>query len=135
MSPSWSDDLATGYNVIDQDHKEIFKKINEFQLSCRLGRATRDLDSLILFLEQYILHHFVIEEGFMKRFSYEGYENHHARHDEFRTAISELRKEITQEGPGVHSAIAAHYLLGDWWRDHICKYDRHLAAFLIAEKA
>jgi len=41
MALEWTDDLATGSEVIDYQHKELFKRINFLMEACRGERQGR----------------------------------------------------------------------------------------------
>ena len=50
MSIVWTDDLATGVDAIDIQHKELFKRIDNLLDSCRLGKGRDELKNVIQFL-------------------------------------------------------------------------------------
>lgn len=39
MAIEWTDELATGVNKIDNQHKELFKRINNLLDACNQGKG------------------------------------------------------------------------------------------------
>jgi hemerythrin len=58
----WKEELATGYEGIDSQHKEMFRRFNDFQSACKQGKGLGELSSLLTFLDEYIRSHFALEE-------------------------------------------------------------------------
>lgn len=129
MAIEWTKDLATGSAEIDNQHKTIFFRINEMLEACKQGKGRAKVESLVAFLEDYILSHFGEEEKFMKTHSYPGYAEHKAQHEEFKVKLGELKKQIDTEGVGVHTVIATNQLVVNWFINHIRKVDTKLGAF------
>src|SRR5512140_2771405 len=130
MSPDWAADLETGNAAIDNDHREIFRRINSFEEACREGEGVNELTRLCEFVEEYVDRHFHLEEELMKAQAYPDRSTHTKLHAEFRDRFGVVKEELRAEGPGAHQAIVANYLLGKWWDEHISKTDKALAAFL-----
>ena len=45
MAIEWTEDLAVGSDVIDGQHREIFRRIDSFNESCREKRGKEELQS------------------------------------------------------------------------------------------
>lgn len=135
MPIAWSDDLNTGHGAIDGDHREIFRRIAAFQEACQRGRGKAELEGLFEFLGDYVLKHFGEEEALMARHRFADSPEHRELHRDFRSKFAALREEMRGGPPGIHHTIAANYLLGDWWRTHICSADKAFARFLHDETA
>ena len=129
MAIEWTEDLATGSSEIDNQHKTIFIRINDMLEACKQGQGKAKVESLIAFLEEYVLSHFDEEERFMKKHSYPDYPAHKALHVEFIAQLVALKKQITTEGVGVHTVIATNQLVVNWFINHIRKVDTKLGAF------
>ena len=35
----WDEELATGHKEIDKQHKELFRRFNDFQMACKQERG------------------------------------------------------------------------------------------------
>ena len=132
MAIEWTTDLATGSAEIDHQHKTIFFRINEMLDACKQGKGRAKVESLIKFLEEYILTHFGEEERFMKKHGYPEYAAHKALHEEFKAQLAELKKQVATEGVGVHTVITTNQLVVNWFINHIRKVDTKLGAFWTA---
>ncbi len=102
---SWTPNLETGDPDIDNHHQELF------QLTAMLDDAIRSqsvekLDSIISFLEHYVIEHFCEEETLMETHRYAFYDHHKAEHEVFKAHVSELRK-IYLEGISLTHVIFA----------------------------
>ena len=63
MAIEWTEDLATGVNKIDNQHKELFKRINNLLEACNQGRGKNEVEKVIKFLDDYVIIHFSEEEN------------------------------------------------------------------------
>jgi len=132
MAIEWTTDLATGSTEIDNQHKTIFFRINDMLDACKQGKGRAKVESLIKFLEDYVLSHFGEEERFMKKHAYPDYAAHKALHEEFISQLAELKKQVAAEGVGVHTVVATNQLVVNWFINHIRKVDTKLGAFWTA---
>ena len=130
MALEWTDDLATGSDEIDSQHKELFKRINALLEACRRGKGKVEVNKIVDFLDKYVVEHFSEEEKYMKKYDYPGYAKHKTQHLEFIDKFSELRRQIEHEGPGVDLVIKTNHMIVQWLVNHICKVDRALGTFL-----
>jgi hemerythrin len=133
MAIEWSEDLATGVNEIDNQHKELFKRINNMLEACNQGKGKEEVDKVIKFLEDYVVTHFTAEEKYMTTFDYPEYSAHKSQHLWFIENFSGLKRKIETEGVGVHIVILTNNLVVDWLINHIRKLDKALGGFLKAK--
>ncbi len=132
----WNESLSVGFERIDSDHKELFKKIRELVDAINQHTCKYKIDDVIKFLEDYARDHFTMEESFMKEFDYPGYRQHKAEHGTFMATFSGLKSELLKiKASGTYHgsyelSVATDQVLVDWLLDHIAKVDRKLAEFL-----
>ena len=43
----WKEELATGNEEIDNQHKEMFRRFNDFQSACKQGKGQDELSNLL----------------------------------------------------------------------------------------
>lgn len=134
MAIEWNDDLATGVDEIDNQHKELFKRINSLLDACTQGKGKGEVGKVLNFLEDYIVAHFNAEEAIQKKHSYPEYEPHKALHDEFRKNFAELKKQFEKEGAGLPLVLRTNRTVVDWLINHIGRIDKALGAFLKLRK-
>lgn len=130
MPIKWTEDLATGVNEIDDQHKELFKIINELFNACNKGKGRETIDKVILFLSDYVIHHFGTEERLMTRYNYPQSRSHKSKHQNFLKGYSDLKRELEISEERLIAIIGTNQLLGDWWINHIGKVDKALGEFL-----
>jgi len=131
----WTEDLSTGIEKIDEQHKELFEKINDLVAAVRQSVCKYKISDVIKFLEDYVVFHFGEEESYMRQFNYPGYTAHKAQHEKFIVNFNELKKELPKlEGgkkPGSYDlSVETNQVVVDWILDHIAKVDKRLGEFL-----
>ncbi len=134
MAILWTDDLATGVSIIDEQHKELFIRINALLEACGQGKGKIEVANVIDFLEGYVITHFAEEERYMITANYPAYSEHKAQHAEFMNNFAQLKATFRDEGPGVHVVVKTNHLVIDWLRTHIHKIDKALAGYLNSKK-
>lgn len=136
MPLEWNNDLSIGVNEIDNQHKELFKRINSLLEACTQGKGKDEVGKVINFLEDYIVEHFNAEEAIQRKCaSYPDYQSHKALHDEFRKKFSELKKQFENEGAGLPLVLRTNRAVVDWLIMHIGRVDKVLGSFLKKEGA
>ena len=130
MAIEWTDDLATGVNEIDNQHKELFQRINNLLDACSHGKGKIEVKKVLSFLEDYVITHFSEEEKYMAKYDYPDGLSHKKQHSEFMENFSSIKKQFEADGPGVHIVIMTNRLIVDWLKNHIRKVDRALGSFL-----
>ena len=130
MAMEWTEDLSTGSAAIDDQHKELFKRINALLEACRQGKGKAEVSQVIQFLGEYVVTHFSAEEQYMEAHHYPEFAKHKALHLEFMENFGELKRELEEEGPGLHLVVRTNHMVVQWLLNHIRKVDRALGAFL-----
>lgn len=130
MALQWTEVLATGIADIDNQHKELFKRINSLFDACQHGKGKGEVMNVLKFLEDYIETHFSAEERLQKGHSYPDYTSHKAMHEQFRKDFYEFKNKLGQTGATLSTVIITNSLLSSWWTEHIGKVDKALGAFL-----
>ncbi|MCR4430929.1 MAG: bacteriohemerythrin [Tepidanaerobacteraceae bacterium] len=130
MAVQWTEDLATGIEEIDSQHKELFNRINALVDACSKGKGKEELTGVINFLGDYVVMHFGAEEKRMKAQGFPDYDKHKKQHDDFIGEFRDLKEKLEQKGPTVDLVIKVNHFLFDWLMNHIRKMDKVLGAFL-----
>ena len=108
---AWKEEFNIGVDVIDKEHKKLFKIINKLfafkedeetrQWACREG---------IKFFKGHAVNHFSDEEAYMDSIQYEGAEQHKRLHEGFReNTLPALEQELEQSG---YASDAMEHFLG-----------------------
>jgi hemerythrin len=122
----WDETMSTGEEIIDNQHKMLFQKFNEFD-EAAAGSHTREAAGDILdFLQFYIFWHFSEEEKLMAEKQCPAAQENKEAHAEFKIKFDQFYKEW-QEGtmtPELANKVYAE--MGDWLVSHVIKVDVQL---------
>ncbi|PKN59740.1 MAG: hypothetical protein CVU53_06670 [Deltaproteobacteria bacterium HGW-Deltaproteobacteria-11] len=132
MPIEWQEELATGIEHIDSQHKEIFARFAAFSSACTTGCAQEELTNLIDFLERYTRDHFSDEETSMREAGYPGLPIQQENHAEFLDDIAGLKRKIVDKEPDMAEILEVKRLLIRWLIHHIKHLDMSFADFLKA---
>ena len=128
----WEPDLETGIKIIDRQHREFFKLVNDL-LNNSMGSKEREpVLKAFKFLNFYIIEHFGMEESLMSEYNYKSLKEHMGLHRYFRMELEKLEAQIK----GNHFdevSIRLDYLMVNWFVEHIKIQDKKLARFLHEE--
>lgn len=133
MAINWTEDLRVGVDTIDNQHKELFNRINNLLDACTHGKGSEEVKRTLNFLSDYVITHFGTEERLMARYNYPDYASHKEKHEKFNKEFAELKMRIQKEATGLLTTLGTNHLLIDWWLNHIGKVDKELGAFLKAK--
>jgi hemerythrin len=130
MSIEWRDSLATGNKVVEDQHKELFRRFNNLLTSCNQGKGKEEVYSLLLFLGGYVRSHFAAEEQLQTQHAYPGYREHKEQHDVFIRDLGKLENQFSTEGATLALVIQTNQTMVNWLIRHISGTDKELANFL-----
>ena len=130
MAIQWTDDLAVGILEIDNQHIELFERINVLFKACNQGKGRAEISSTIAFLEEYVDTHFGTEERNMVRTQFPGRIAHLAQHAIFRKNVSDIKRQLEEEGPGIHIIILTNHMVIEWLKNHIRTLDKEFGAYM-----
>ena len=130
MYAVFHENLITGNNLIDEQHKEIIEKINKLVNTCENGTCQIESVKMLDYLADYTEKHFQEEEALQEAVEYPGLEEHKKRHDEFRVAVKELHEMLEEEeGPSPRFVQAVQENVIDWLYRHIKGFDSSVATY------
>jgi hemerythrin len=126
----WTPKLAVGVPQIDEEHQELFDRVNRLVAALAAAKAKNEVAPLIGFLSDYVKVHFAGEQALMRAHRYVGGAEHLQQHQFFVNEFEKLAKEFGQNGASGLLTIQLNKLLCDWLRDHVATTDRTFGAFL-----
>lgn len=130
MGLQWSSDLSTGIIPIDDQHKEIIRRVNTFLDAMEAGKGKAKVMELLEFLSRYIVQHFHDEELFMANEHYDAINAHKEQHMQFTKDFYALEKQFEKRGVTTDLVIQTQQRVCDWLTNHISKEDRKIAQFI-----
>jgi hemerythrin len=126
----WNEELATGNEEIDNQHKELFRRFNSLQSACKQGKGQDELSNLFTFLDEYVRSHFVLEELLQIVHDYPGYLKHKEEHDCFTRSLKKLEEQLNTKGTTSALLIQTNMAIANWLTRHFIWTDKDLADFL-----
>lgn len=130
MYAEFTDDLLTGNQIIDSQHKELISKINNLLVSCEERSNHSGAARMLNFLADYTDFHFKEEENLQKTIEYPGLKEHLEKHEELRNTVRELHEMLTEEeGPSDAFVDMVKEKVRDWLFYHIQTFDRSVAEY------
>lgn len=122
--------MAVGVGLIDEQHQELFGRINSLLEACNQGKGREEVAKVIAFLGDYIHLHFADEEALQREVNYPEYASHKAMHERFVADYRKLQDQLQSDGPTVRFVLQVNRVVVDWLVQHISKVDKVLAAYV-----
>ncbi len=129
----WTEDLAVGIDKIDEQHRELFSRINNLLLAIKEQRCKTEIDKTIEFLDDYARFHFSEEERRMEEHEYSALQEHRLQHAVYLKNIAELKEQAAlprESGMSYELSVLATQTVVDWIVAHIMKTDKLFGAYL-----
>lgn len=120
----WQEDLNTGIDVIDGQHRRIVEMINHLHTTHRGGGEQLVVGEVIDELVDYTLSHFAFEEALMEDAGYTFGHAHKRVHEIFTKRVSEYRMRF-QAGEEITDELKN--MLSRWLFNHIRSDDKAYA--------
>ena len=130
MAMQWSEKLAVGVDVIDNQHKGIISRINNLLNAMSQGKGRDEVGNVLTFLADYVVKHFTAEEGLMKKYNFSVYSEQQAEHAKFIKPFSLLKKEFEPGGVTSTLVLQTQRQLCDWLTNHITNKDKQIGVFI-----
>lgn len=130
MNIQWTDDLAIGISVIDEQHKTLISRAASFSRAVESGNK-KQMEDTVNYLIAYAVQHFGAEELIMIRNRYDRFKEHRDEHSWFIKKVFDVHAKLTG-GEGISRPDAEEFrdMLLNWMLDHIAVKDKHIAETL-----
>lgn len=122
----WDDKYLLGIDIIDEQHKELFRIAGEAYDLLKNEFYLDKYDHVVKILQElkaYAEYHFKTEEEYMFKNSYKKYFSHKVVHDEFLNKVKKIDLEDMDENQEEYLLSIINFLI-DWIGDHILGTDR-----------
>ncbi|MDR2935315.1 MAG: bacteriohemerythrin, partial [Candidatus Adiutrix sp.] len=123
----WSDQFKIGIPKIDEQHKELFRQTEILLDRSKAGR----IQETVQFLGDYVIHHFIDEQGMQAAVNYPKAEAHKKIHAAFAEKVNELKKRLAESSDDIKFELATEInrtVIG-WLKEHIMGCDKDFAAY------
>lgn len=125
----WNESLETGNEIVDSQHREVFRLVQEVLDADVFGNQTEKIESAMSFLSAYAVRHFASEEALMLESQYPGYETHRALHDGFIKDVVAFVTRFKSEGDTVMVSDTINNFVVTWLQEHIMVSDKEMAEY------
>ncbi len=128
MSITWKDIYETGVPVIDDQHKNLIKLINDLYEAQKKGQGQLVIGNILDNLVDYTQKHFTAEEQLFENTAYPQIEDHKKEHAYFTGRINEFKSD--QKSGNIILSLKTIDFLKDWTINHILGTDKEYTPYL-----
>ncbi len=126
---AWSQSLSVGIQAMDDQHKELFRRISSLLESMLGAGGEGQIRQLVDFISQYVEVHFREEEELLRSRGYPKLEAHRALHESFKQEFASIAARLASGGVTASILILIQDKVVNWLIDHIGKVDRQYGDF------
>jgi hemerythrin len=136
----WREQLNTGNDLIDHDHKYLFCLFNSIELAVGQRELLKHLPIFFDQLHEYTREHFEREETIQVKVGYPGHAEHRQMHAEILKQLDEVSEHVRRVASSGDSADAealhrelfdeAMGLAREWIINHVVKVDSLMKPYL-----
>ncbi|MFT3913547.1 MAG: hemerythrin family protein [Anaeromyxobacteraceae bacterium] len=136
MKVHWTPKLAIGVPVLDDQHRELFRRVAALLSAMADRHGGMHVRQTFQFLDRYVEEHFRDEAKLMRESGYPHLAAHETSHARFVAELRRLETLLEEDGTAARSTVAVHAggLLCDWLRAHIASSDLDFAHYLAARE-
>jgi hemerythrin len=131
----WSDVLSVNIAKMDDEHKELFKRINALLVAVTTGDEDADLNGIVAFISDYIDFHFRDEEKMLLAEGYPKYEPHKQLHTAYEKEFADIGRQLKEEGFTPSLLIRIQDKVVNWLLEHIARVDNEYGRWMAAKRA
>jgi hemerythrin-like metal-binding protein len=121
----WDENLAVGSDLIDTEHKQLFKFAADLHRAMLERRAATVVHDLLDQLVAYTVTHFGHEEALMRETRYPDRENHFKLHKNLIDRVASLQRDVAAGKSAV--SVPLMDFLKNWLLHHIGEEDQRVA--------
>lgn len=126
----WDEKFSVGIKEIDDQHKKLFKIIDEV-FDGFTGKSEEETEMLKTAFDkvlEYTRYHFATEEQYFEKFHYPDAKEHKQQHAHLIEETLKLKKQYTEGAPAVTFELVD--FLTEWLQKHILLHDKKYAPFI-----
>lgn len=131
MSLKLTDDLLTGYELIDIQHKDWLTHFDMLWQGVTNKSSAAQLIEILTLLDNSVAIHFADEEKLQAELSYPCYEIQRRQHESYRAEIKHLMETLEADKSETISSYTLHSMR-DWILNHIKVMDKAMVEYCLA---
>jgi hemerythrin len=125
----WKPSLAVGDELIDAQHRELFRRAERLIAALRANDRT-EVEPTVAFLADYVNEHFAAEEAIMRAAAYPAFDEHRSAHEKFKNEFAAMVGDFQEKGPTALVAMTLHNWISAWLKKHLSGLDLEMARWL-----
>ena len=129
----WKDKYELGVSLVDEQHKELFRRVDTFMQTLRSSSSWEDkvqgVNETLEFMKNYVVEHFRDEEAYQKKIGYPDYENHKKIHADMVNYVVQVSREYEQSGFDEKLMQQFGGKLLAWLINHVAAEDQRIADY------
>jgi len=129
-----SQDMETGVDKIDAQHKELVDRINDILSMGEKSISKEETEKTIDMLGTYIVKHFNDEEVLQKQSGYPKYDLHREQHQAYFTEFEKLKNEFIENGHSMEFTLHLNNSIIGWIVKHIKTADSEFGKYYNSKK-
>jgi len=130
----WKDKYAIGVEVVDQQHKELFERLNKFLKVVRseedMEAKIDDIEETFNFMGEYVIVHFNSEEAVQRKYNFPEYERHRKIHEDFKNDVMEFKRKFTEDKYNEELVQEFSGRLLTWLINHVTGEDQKISKYI-----
>lgn len=126
MIIQWTNDLAIGVGIIDDQHKKLVERINSFTSALETGDIHKCQDAVNYFIS-YAIQHFGAEELIMIRNGYDEFHIHRDEHSWFIKYVADIKRSFLNHQITLEQLHEMQDFLVKWTINHIQIKDKRIS--------
>lgn len=130
----WTEDMTVHNDVLDMQHQQMFRKINEL-LEAIINETGEDVvDDMVSFFKEYMDKHFKYEERYLTENGYPEVDGHKEKHEVFVAKYHELNEKLKDGIDPEKIVLEIENFMGSWLTQHILVEDQRYARYFQEKK-
>lgn len=126
----WSDLMSVGISEMDNEHKELFNRINNLLKGLLGFDGDHDIADLVSKINEYIQYHFRDEEKMLESYNYPELEAHKKLHAIYENEFDLIEKRLRAGEFDAGLLIEIQDKIINWLLDHIAQVDNKYGKFI-----
>ncbi|MGM0379227.1 MAG: bacteriohemerythrin [Bacillota bacterium] len=126
----WKDEYKIGVELVDKQHKELFKRLKNFIQTARSDKEKaekkKEVEKTLNFMSEYVVTHFDAEEKLQQKYEYPDFEKHHQIHEEFKAEVAEFQQEYQNNEYDEDFVMEFSGRLLTWLINHVASTDQDI---------
>jgi hemerythrin-like metal-binding protein len=112
---------SVGVGVLDEQHKEIFNRVNRLSESLADNLDDMQIKTIFIRLSEYSFLHFKTEEDLFEQYGYNKKSAHIKAHDIFREKLKIFESKLNIKED--YLSLKVVDFMSDWWLRHVIYSD------------